>query len=273
MMQKISINGLILFYSEEDQNAAELIRQACERSARLIREHWGLDTPKDCHIYVMTSWTGFVFQSAPWPWKILMAVTMPLWGIRARKTWSLAGGWSQRYGRRLAVGIKPPRLLQLADRRIGDRIFIKEGNIDAKVQSITCHELTHAFTAHLRLPTWLNEGLAMVMVDRFFGKPTVQSETLAGFNRPVDKHSPGGYQKLRIDDEDALVYTYTRGYWLTRYIEETRPGLLKELLSRRFQVDELESRIATAYEKRLEEFWDEIYGMIVTHFKQRGEVA
>jgi hypothetical protein len=198
---------------------------------------------------------------------------MPLWAFRAKKTWSLAGGWEQRYGQRRAVGVKPPRLLQLADRRIGERIFVKEENIGEKVQSITCHELTHAFTSHLRLPTWLKEGLAMVMVDRFFEKPTVQHETLAVLERSSDKHSPGGHQKLRVGDEVALVYLYTRGYWLTRYIEESRPGLLKDLLSRRCQHDELESRIATAYEKRLEEFWDEIDGVLVSHFEQRGEAA
>jgi hypothetical protein len=265
-MQKISINGLALFFGAEEQNAAELIRQACERSVRLIQEHWGLDTPKDCRIYVMTSWLGFVFRSAPWPWKILLAVTMPLWAFRAQQTWSLAGGWEQRYGQRRTVGVKPPRLLQLADRGTGDRIFVKEENIGEKVQSITCHELTHAFTSHLRLPTWLKEGLAMVMVDRFFEKPTVQHETLAVLEHSSNKHSPGGYQKLQIGDEVSLVYLYVRGYWLTRYIEETRPGLLKDLLSRPCQQDELESRIATAYEKRLDEFWNEIDGVLASHF-------
>ena len=53
------------------------------------------------------------------------------------------------------TGVKPPRLVQLADRRAGDQIFVKEKDIGEKVQSITCHELAHAFTSHLRLPAWL----------------------------------------------------------------------------------------------------------------------
>ena len=81
-----------------------------------------------------------------------------------------------------------------------------------KVQNITCHELTHAFTSHLHLPTWLNEDLAMVMVDKFFEKCTVQYDTLEVLERSSDKHSSGGRQKLRVGDEDARPHTIMLGY-------------------------------------------------------------
>ena len=272
-MQKVSISGLTLFFSAEEREAAELIGQACERSTRLLQEHWGLDAPTDCRIYVMTSWLEFAFESAPWPWKIALVLTWPFWALRARKIWALAGGWAQRYGRRRAIGVKPPRLLQTADNRIGDRIFVKEEDAGRKVQSIACHELTHAFTAHLQLPAWLQEGLAMVMVDMVFERPTVQPETLAVLKRSPDRHASGGRQKLRVEDEAALVYLYAHSYWLTRYIEETRPGLLKDSLSRRCPRDELESKIAAAYEKRPEAFWDEIDGVLASYFGQRGQAA
>jgi len=246
-MQRISINGLTLFFDAEEQDTVELIGQACAKSMRVIQEHWKLDIPKDCRIYIMTSWFGFMFRSAPWPWKILLAVTMPLWVLRAKKIWPLVGGWEQRYGRRRVVGVKPPRLVRLADKRIGDRIFVKEEDANEKVRSITCHELTHAFTSHLQLPAWLKEGLAMVMVDKFFEEPTVQYETLKVLEHSSDKHTFGRRQKLRVGDGNALVYLYARGYWLTRYIEETLPGLLKDLLSRRCQHNELQDKIATAY--------------------------
>jgi len=110
-MQKISINGLTQFFGAEDHDAAELISQACEKTMRLLHGRLGLDTPKGCQVYVMTSWLGFMFRSAPGPWKALLAVTLPLWAFRARKIWPLAGGWEQRYGKRRAVGVKPPRLL------------------------------------------------------------------------------------------------------------------------------------------------------------------
>ena len=270
-MLKTSINGITLFFDAEEQNSAKLIRQACERSVKLIQKNWGLDIPKDCRIYVMTSWLGFVFQSAPWLWRVLLAITLPLWAMRAQRIWTLAGGWEQRYGQRRAVGIKPVRLLQLADKSLGDRIFVKETNIDEKIQNITCHELTHAFTSHLRLPPWLKEGLAMVMVDMLSEKPTVQYETLSALENSSDQHSLDGDQKLLLDNELAVVYLYARSYWLTRYIEETRPGLLLDLLSQGCPHDELENRIATAYEKRHEEFWKEINRAMVSYFRQRGK--
>ena len=34
-------------------------------------------------------------------------------------------------------------------------------NLLEKIQHLTCHELVHACTAHLRLPFWLNEGIAV----------------------------------------------------------------------------------------------------------------
>jgi hypothetical protein len=267
----MSINDLTLFFDKEDQDAAELILHACKKSAGLFQECLGLDRPKDCRVYIMTSWFGFMFRSAPYPWKFLLAVTLPLWVFRAREVWPLAGGWMQRYGHRQAVGIKPPRLLRFADRRIGDRIFVSRDNISEKVQSITCHELTHAFTSHLQLPTWLNEGLAMVMVDRYFDKPTVLNETIEVLERWSGKRRSGGRQMLRVGDEDALVYLYVRGYWLTRYIEETRPELLRDLLSLRFSHKDLDDKIAEAYGKELGEFWDEINGTLVSHFKHKGE--
>jgi hypothetical protein len=265
-MQKIVVEGLTLYFDAEEQEAAGWVRQACERSVRLLREQWGLAAPKDCRVYIMTSWLDFAFRSAPWPWKVLLALTLPLWAFRIRKLWPLAGGWAQSYGRRRAVGVKPPRLLQLADRRMGERIFIEEGTLDEKVQRITCHELTHAFTSHLRLPPWLQEGLAMVMVDRCFERPTVRPETLALLDPSPGRQSTRGDQKLRIEDEGASITLYARGYWLTRYLEETRPGLLKELLARRYRQDELEGQIASAYGKRPEEFWGEVDGVLSSHF-------
>ncbi len=266
-METISTNGLTIFFEAEEQEAAELICQACEKSARLIRRCWGLDRPKDCRVYVMTSWGRFIFHSAPWPWWILVGLSMPLWYFRVKNLWQYAGGWAQRYGQRQAVGIKPPRLIQLADKSIGDQIFIKEDDVRKKVQHITCHELTHAFAAHLKLPMWLNEGLAMMTVDRFFEKTTLKYETLDVLERSSAQTSPERYRKLRIEDQDRVVYHYVRGYWLTRYIEDTRPELLKNLLSQRHSHQALENKVATAYDMNREEFWTGIDQIVASHFK------
>lgn len=266
-METISIDGLTLFFKAEERDAAELIGEACQRSIRLIHQCWGLDTPKDCRVYVMTSWLHFVFHSAPWAWQVLLGASLPLWYFRVRKMWAYAGGWTQPYGQRVAVGVKPPRLIQLADRSIGARIFVREEDIDTKVRQITCHELVHAFTAHLKLPMWLNEGLAQVTVDRFAGKPAVRSETIEVLARSSGRASPGRYWRLRPGDKDALVYHYVRGYWITRYLQETRPELLQDMLSQRYRHRVLESKLATVFGMSRAEFWHKIDGIVVSHFK------
>lgn len=266
-MRTEQINGLTLFFESREREAAELIGQACEQSVEIIRACWGLDTPEDCRVYVMTSWVRFLFHAPPWPWRVLVAVTLPLWYFRARKLWALAGGWHQQFGERRAVGVKPPRLLRTADTSIGERIFIKEDDFDERVRRNACHELTHAFTSHLGLPMWLNEGVAMVTVDKFAGKPTIKHETLQALAQPPQDTSPGRYRQLRGEAMDNLVFFHcVRGYWLTRYLEDTQPDLLKDLLRQKHNHGGLESKVAAAYEMEPGEFWRSIDAILVSHF-------
>ena len=106
-MESSQVAGLTLFFEADEQEAAELIGQSCAQSVDLIQQLWGLGTPKDCRVYVMTSWLHFMFHSAPWRWRPFVAIFFPLWAPRARKLWRYAGGWAQRYGNRRAVGVKP----------------------------------------------------------------------------------------------------------------------------------------------------------------------
>jgi len=264
--ETLSFGSLKVFFTAPEHAAAELIGAAAETSARLIREHWGLAMPPDVRLYVMTSWAAPIFHAASWPWKILMGINLPLWGWRARRLWRVAGGWAQPLGRRRLVGVKPPRLIRASDSGLGARIFVPEPDMARKAEQITCHELTHAATAHLKLPSWLNEGLAMLTVDRFVGSPTVQPETAAAL-----AHAPDLSRSRRLpQDPDALVYVYVRGYWLTRYFEETQPGLLKSLLTQRHAPAELENRIAAAYGIEQATFWRDLDKTVAAYFEQSG---
>jgi len=266
-METMPLNGFTLFFDAEEREAAELIRRACEKSVRLIHECWGLDTPQDLRVYVLTSaWLRSTFHSAPWGWRILMGLSLPLWYFRTRRLWQVAGGWQQQYGQRKTVGIKTPRLIPLDDSGIGDRIFIREDDADEKVQHITCHELVHAFTSDLKLPVWLNEGLAMVTVERYAGKATIRRETLDALRRSSNQAVAGSYQGINLKDPDAVVYLYVRGYWITRYLEETQPGRLKSLLARRYSHGELESQVAFACGMGREEFLRKVDGTVAAHF-------
>ncbi len=263
-MESIQVGGITVLYDYGELSAAETVCEAVERSTQIILQSWDLRMPRDCRVCVMTGWLSFVLRSAPWLWKVYVVMTLPLRILAYRRLWRYAGGWAVQFGKRRAIGVKPPHLLRLEERSIGQRIFLPEETVEEKVMHITCHELTHAFTAHLRLPTWLNEGLAMVTVDRLLGKVTVRPETIETlrFSGAV----PGRRQKIDLDDSDAVVYTYVRGYWLTRFIEDTQQGFLRRLLKRRYNHRDLEMRVAAAFEMNREAFWRNIDSMIVEHF-------
>jgi hypothetical protein len=269
-METKAIDGLTLFFDAEEGDAAELIGQACEQSMGLIRAHWGLEVPEDLRVYVMTCWRRFFFHSAPWPWRLLLALTMPLWTPRVKRTWVSANGWAQGYGKRQAVGIKPPHLVQVGEKSAAERIFSVDEDKGVMIRNTTCHELVHAFTAHLKLPMWLNEGLANVTVDHLAGRPTIQPATVETLGSSAYGTRAEQYRRLRAGDLEGLVYHVVRGYWLTRYLEDTQPELLKSLLARRHGREALETRIATACGLSYEESWSQIDGMVASHFKRQA---
>jgi len=269
-MQPIIVDGITLVFDSGDQATSELVGDTTAKALCLIQESWGLGRPPDCRIYVMTSWWGFIFQSAPWFWRILLAIAFPLWCFRARRTWPYSAAWTQRYGRRIAIGIKPPRLLEESDKSIGMHMFVEEKEIKTKVRHLTCHELTHACSAHLKLPAWLNEGLAAVTVDRYLEKRTIRTDTLELIRSFVPKGRPPTYRELSRLSGKAFAYHAVRGYWLVQFLEEKRPGFLRRMISSNRVARAIEDEIAMELGIDSDGFWSEIDGMIVAHFEMNG---
>jgi hypothetical protein len=264
-METRTIGGLALYFDAEEGAAAELIGSACERSLDLVRDLWGLEAPEDCRVYVMTSWPRTLFHAAPWPWRIYLAMTLPLRYPRIQKVWGMAGGWAQRYGQRRVIGIKPPRLLEEVDAGLRERVFVRR-KVDEWVQHNTCHELVHACSDHLGLPAWLHEGLAMLTVDRFAGRPTVKAETLAALaSGPGEAGSQEKARALSADAE-ALVYLAVRGYWITRYLAEREPELLRAQLAGQPH-EALEEALAAGLDMTGEEFRGQVDGLVASHFE------
>jgi len=260
------INGISVVFDTGEGDAVDVICEAASRALAVIKDSWGLVKPQDCRIYIMTSWLSFFFQSAPWSWKIFLAITFPLWCFRAQRTWPYSGAWTQRYGRKVAIGIKPPRLLEKSDKSIGKLLFVEEKDTKTKVQHLTCHELTHACSAHLRLPAWLNEGLAAVTVDRYLEKRTIRMDTLELLSSFKPQGSPATYAKLSRSDPQAIAYQSALGYWLVQYLEDVKPGFLKHLFTLPPNPRMIDTGIAAELGIEPEAFWSHIPELIVTHF-------
>lgn len=265
-MKSEVIHGMRLFYDPQEQETAGLVGAAMGKSAALLSRRWGLGTPADCRVYVMTSWPRFLFHAAPWAWKVYLALIFPLLYWSARATWSFAGGWTLSFGQRRVVGVKPARLVQLADRRIGQQIYVPGIDGGDKVQANTCHELAHAFTAHLGLPGWLNEGLAFLAMEDYLERRIVREETRATLAHR-DTPAPGEPRETpRTRRQRVLLDQCVLGYWLARCMDETRPELLKALLAERMSQKALEEKIAAAFAKDRENFWKEIGAELETYF-------
>jgi len=224
-MQIETTDGIKLVYKSDEAETAGWITGTIADAIRQAQDLWGLAPPQDCWVYVMTSPVGFVFQSAPWVYRLGLGLTIPFWLGRIQRAWPISAAWTQRYGQRVAIGVKPARLLEPDERaleirqRIGGRMYVEENDPWLKVRQVTCHELVHACSTRLNLPPWLNEGIATVTVDRLLGKPTIRHETLTYMRNYEPKGPPPSYRDLARMDGEAIVYHGVRGYWLVRYLE------------------------------------------------------
>ena len=261
-----TISNVTLVFDPSEQDTADLIGSACAKAIRLAQEIWGLGPPEDCRIYVMTSWFGFVFRSAPWHWRVLLGATMPFWCFRARRTWPYSAAWTQRYGRRVAIGVKPPRLLEQSDKSISVHMFVEEKDMKTNVQHVTCHELVHACSAHLKLPAWLNEGIATVTADRFLERRTIREETLELVRGFVPKEAPPTYRELSRMRGETFAYHAVRGYWIVGYLEEKHPGFLRCAFSLHRDSRAIEREMVIELGMEPECFWSEIDDVVVNHF-------
>lgn len=258
------VGNIGLVFDEAEQQTADIVIDACSKAVRLAQKKWNLRVPEHCSIFVMTSALGFIFRSAPFGWRILLALSIPLWLQRVRKTWPLSAAWTQRYGNRIAIGIKPWRIR--GRQGVESRYYVADTDPNSLIGNATCHELIHACSSNLNLPMWLNEGLAMVTVDAFAGKPTIKQDTI-WFIESAGKVAPPDYRRLTRMPQEMIENHAVRAYWIVRYLEEVRPGFLKRTLGDpdRRSVDE---RIAAALGIPYPGLWEAIDGLLLSRFSR-----
>lgn len=255
-----------IIHEERDAETALMMQDVCSKTNDLLLKRWNLSIPSGTQVHIMRSWLRFPFDASPLYRKMLLALAFPLWAFHAKKLWAYSGGWSMPYPQHPAIGVKPPEILQKSDRSMGQRIFVEGMDSWMKVQLITCHELTHASTNHLKLPAWLNEGLAMTAVDAYFGYNTVQPQTLFNLVNTIPKTNPKGYRQLSRADKDTLIYLYVRGYWITRYFDSLHPDVLRVILSKRHRSSTILALLAKRLGVKPADFWLLIDDIVVTHF-------
>jgi len=122
----------------------------------------------------------------------------------------------------------------------------------------------------LKLPAWLNEGLATVTVDRYLEKQTIRTDTLELVKSFTPKARPPTYRELARQSGKAFAYHAVRGYWLVQYLEEKRPGFLRRTFSSSRVAWTIEEEIAMELGIEPGGLWSKIDDMIVAHFEMKG---
>ena len=244
--KSIKAAGVPIIYSPEYEQAASAMAGAVVETASILAQRWKLPVPRGCEVHVLTDWEEFLDRTVPRHLRLLFKLTKPLWRARVERTFPLAGGWMMPWRGRPAVGVKPPELLAQSQVGLGDRLFEPVPDLLEKVRHLTSHEFTHACTAHLKLPPWLNEGLAMRTVDHMVGHPTVLEATRALAHSDLATLDSRSYRRVGPGDQDALIRLYATGYWATRQLEEKRPSVLGELLQRRRSARDVTQRAGGA---------------------------
>ncbi len=256
--------GLRIYNNPAEEDLTALISSACSGSLEAARDLWGLPPPRDCHIFVVTSWMDISFRAVPWYLRPFLVSSMPFWVPPLRRIWPRAGAitMGMRFGRRVTIGVKPPRLLQASDTAVGRLLYVPEKDMQVKLRHLVCHELTHACSSHLRLPMWLNEGIAMRSVDHYLGRRTISEGTLALLRADPPRSAPPCYRQMTRMDARAMTLHTARGYWLVGLLETTRPGFLKDIFSDQEKLRLIESHMADLLGLNRDRFWQEVDELI-----------
>lgn len=241
-----------IFFEEEDQDTADLIHEAALSTLRLIDELWRLHPPVDWSLVVLTSPDDFLKYGPTGLLRWIARFFQHRWRPRAEAFWPSIDGWVQRFGPRIMVGVKPMRLISLDEPNVGDGFFRPVTSPEERVRRVTCLQTTQAALAHLGLPPWLYEGIPMLTVDAFAGEETVHPETI-------------DYLEDHLGEASITLMTqYARSYWRTRFLHETRLGMLPSILREPQPRPVLRERLIQAFGGSL---WEEADAAVVERFK------
>jgi hypothetical protein len=73
-------------------------------------------------------------------------------------------------------------------------------------------------------------------VDEYLKKQTVREDTREQLKSSGSERPPG-YRQVQRAGMDGMVLAYCRGYWVTRYLKENHPEVLKKLLKKKRSVN------------------------------------
>lgn len=240
-MERLDTQGPPVFYERPYEDDARLAATTYGRAVTVMHDRWRLQPPKDCRLFVITDGRRFVLSSAPPAWRLLLAITTPLWSRNLAKSWRFSGGLAQRYGHRCVIGVKPVSLMAVRDAGTQHRLYRQVDDARHMLQRVIATEVAYAAIAALQVPDWLRVGLAMRTVDHVLGDQYVREET-----RDLLRQSLPTRRAQRRHAAETVLRFHAQAYWVTRMLDERSDGLLADVFQRATQAGEAEHRLASA---------------------------
>jgi len=270
-MEKKQLNhGINSYFHKKDKESADIVEAACEKCIPKIKEILGLPMPEKCSVYLATSYINFIFFIIPFPLVFIMAFILPLYYFRGRRVWQWAAGLCYSSEKKIIIGVKPLWLLEKSDKSLGEKIYVKIPELQNYLEHIICHEMAHAFCSFLKLPSWINEGMAMMTAEQYYGVATVKKETL----QSLDPSAKESYFKKYPDlsgVKKKYFYRYVLGYWFVKYLLEKHPEFLREMLEKKEKQKTIKEKIASELDISLDDFYRELHQKLFKHFQTQAD--
>lgn len=231
--------------TEPSRDTESLLSEACCRAVDFLQSTWQFAIPQ-CHVYVTPRWQTIYLEHPPIIWKTAYKLGLSILKNRRERLealWQRSAGWFQRFGKLHFIAIKPLAYFQTIN--LQQSPLYKPMNAKQKFSNTLVHELIHTFTAHLKLPLWLNEGVALLAAEQALGYGGLRETTLELLHTPRKTIS---YFKLPNLAGEDFFYHYAKGYWLTRYLEEY--GGLEPLLKKRHAYSTINKHIQKLFKSQ-----------------------
>ena len=274
MVKSMAVKGLEIFCEKSDEDSIGIVENAYVCTAEVMEECWGLDYKDIVPFYISRQCPEIkgVFDGVRWcncvklfyqflfvtPFRIIFFLRMLIQSsamvLQSRDNRPLV--WVKPWDE-----IESGQVLFTASFFNGD--FSKR---ERNIEYITCHEIAHVFFDHLKLPRWLNEGLAMIMVDRYYKIDVVKEQSI-GLLRVLYERSASKIRKNEA--RNYFSNFHIPWYWVTRFIVEEYPELIEDFMKNKQSSIEIEKKIADILGIKRKIFWKEISQLVHWHYSRK----
>lgn len=252
------------------------MEEAYRRSVSVIGDMWSVDKVRRFNIYIESNYLHVILRIYPWYYYLYYAYTISYRVIKYLKSWKHMGGMAAPGIKKSMLVINTRKFLKRDMENLPKESYIKifKAEFSEKekyTEMVVCHEMTHIFTGHLSLPFWLNEGIAMLTVDQYFGRQTIGNDTLSHLKHVKQKVRPIDYYKVWELSLRRIGYYYIRAYWMTRYLREAHPDLIDDFVKNRQSDKLIQRKISAALGIKPRALWSNIDRIVYDYYKDRLE--